>query len=180
MSVELWQGIIAATTPDYGDVVLAEYTQTFDRADVTYYDVLVQWLLLTLPEHVRNPAADAAFDAWYVYEDSAQVGGVAAIPLKAPPQQFYPRDQEGLPVCPRGWRMKHSASINDPRGYRSHHSTCPVFAQPPELRIHCDHERFATGGCCTEINAERGGMMRVTLDRSTPLYRGIYARANQL
>src|SRR5262249_30602337 len=30
-------GVAAATTPDYGDVVLAEYTQPFNDGDVTYF-----------------------------------------------------------------------------------------------------------------------------------------------
>lgn len=87
----LWgygSGVVAATTPDYGDVVLAELTQPFQCSDVSYDDVLLQCLLLYLPKRVANLAADAAFDAWYLYEDSAEGGGMAAIPLKESPQRI--------------------------------------------------------------------------------------------
>src|SRR2546430_13836307 len=53
---------------------------------------------------------------------------------------------------------------------------CPVLAQHPGMPEQCDHERFATGGCMTDINAERGGLLRLTLDRSSPLYRAIYCQ----
>lgn len=55
---------------------------------MSYYDVLVQCLLLYLPKRVANLAADAAFDAWYIYEDYAEGGGMAAIPLKESPQRI--------------------------------------------------------------------------------------------
>jgi hypothetical protein len=175
----LWgygSGVVAATTPDYGDVVLAEYTQPFHCSDVSYYDVLVQCLLLYLPKRVANLAADAAFDAWYIYEDYAEGGGMAAIPLKESPQRIYQRDRDGVPLCPKGWRMHQCGSIHHPHGYLAHRYGCPVLAQHPGLPAQCDHARFATGGCKTDINAERGGLLRLTLDRSSPLYRAIYCQ----
>jgi hypothetical protein len=30
-------GVAAATTPDYGDVVLAEYTQSFNEGNITFF-----------------------------------------------------------------------------------------------------------------------------------------------
>ncbi len=30
-------GVAAATTPDYGDVVLGEYTQPFNEGDITFF-----------------------------------------------------------------------------------------------------------------------------------------------
>jgi len=175
----LWgygSGVVAATTPDYGDVVLAEYTQPFNCADVSYYDVLVQCLLLYLPKRVAHLAADAAFDAWYIYEDYAEIGGIAAIPLKESPQRIYQRDTDGIPLCPKGWRMHRCASIHHPDGYLAHRYGCPILAQHPGMPEQCDHARFATGGCMTDINAERGGLLRLTLDRSSPLYRAIYCQ----
>ncbi|WP_242527411.1 hypothetical protein [Ktedonosporobacter rubrisoli] len=46
----LWgygSGVAAATTPDYGDVVLAEHTLPFDEGDVRYFQPLYQ--------HIPNP-----------------------------------------------------------------------------------------------------------------------------
>jgi hypothetical protein len=101
----LWgygSGVIAATTPDYGDVALAEWTQPFNCADVTYYDPLVQQVLDFVPKRFQHLAADAAFDAWYLYQDAAEVGGIAAIPLRNLPQATFPRDCDGVPLCPKG------------------------------------------------------------------------------
>jgi hypothetical protein len=41
----------------------------------------------------------------------------------------------------------------------------------------CDHEQFAKGkGCVKDVNWERGGIERVTLDRNSPLYHAIYTQ----
>ncbi len=59
-------GVAAATTPDYGDVVLAEYTQPFNEGDVTYFRPLYQQAVVALQQYPTHVTADAAFDAWYV------------------------------------------------------------------------------------------------------------------
>jgi len=39
----------------------------------------------------------------------------------------------------------------------------------------CDHEQFRKEkGCVKDIDSEAGGLMRVTLDRESPLYKVIY------
>jgi hypothetical protein len=41
----------------------------------------------------------------------------------------------------------------------------------------CEHEQFSKGkGCVKDVNWERGGQMRVTLDRDSPLYHAIYTQ----
>jgi hypothetical protein len=68
---KLWgygSGVAAATVPEYGDVVLAEHTQPFNEADVTYYRPLYQKVLNALNDFPLYTTGDAAFDAWYVYE----------------------------------------------------------------------------------------------------------------
>jgi hypothetical protein len=62
----LWgygSGVAAATTPDYGDVVLAEYTQPFNEGDVTYFRSLYQKAVAALEQFPMHITADAAFDA---------------------------------------------------------------------------------------------------------------------
>jgi hypothetical protein len=61
-------GVAAATVADYGDVVLAEYTQPFNEGDVTYYRPLYQKTVVSLNHFPLYTTGDAAFDAWYVYE----------------------------------------------------------------------------------------------------------------
>jgi hypothetical protein len=72
--------------------------------------------------------------------------------------------------------MHQCGSIHHPRGYLAHRYGCPVLAQHPGLPAQCDHARFVTGGCKTDSNAERGGLLRLILDRSSPWYRAIYCQ----
>jgi len=53
------------------ECVLAEHTQTFNENDVTYFQPLMDQTCANLGFHPTNLAADAAFDAWYVYEPFA-------------------------------------------------------------------------------------------------------------
>jgi hypothetical protein len=79
----LWSygtGIVTATDPRFGDVVLAELTQPFNHQDVTVYHPLHQQATATLGRRPTNVATVAAFDAWHVDETCASHGGIAAIP----------------------------------------------------------------------------------------------------
>ncbi len=70
----LWgygSGVVAATTADYGDVVLAQWTQPFNAGDVTYALPLYWQTVATLNFFPTHLTADAAFDAWYLYQRCA-------------------------------------------------------------------------------------------------------------
>ena len=167
-------GIAAATTPDYGDVVLAEFTQTFDRTDVTYFQEVYQRAALALGTFPIHLAADAAFDAWYVYQHPAWHGGIAAVPLKASPRAAFQRDADGVPHCPMGLRMHPTFQFAHTNGYRAQRYRCPLLFPEPTGQT-CEHAQFAKNkGCVKDINIEPGGQMRVTLDRHSPLYRAVY------
>ena len=56
-------GVAAATTPDYGDVVLAEHTQPFNENDITYDRPLYLQTVMALNGFPTYLTADAAFDA---------------------------------------------------------------------------------------------------------------------
>jgi hypothetical protein len=63
----LWgygSGVAAAITPDYGDVVLAEYTLPFNEDDVTYYRPLYQRAVVATNQFPTHVTADAAYDYW--------------------------------------------------------------------------------------------------------------------
>src|SRR5579859_3125404 len=97
-------GVAAATTPDYGDVVLAEYTQPFNEGDVTYFRPLYQQAAVALEQFPTHITADAAFDAWYVYEAAARHAGIAAVPLNSHSLRSGSRDTDGVPICSAGLR----------------------------------------------------------------------------
>ncbi len=173
----LWgygSGIVAATTADYGDVVLAEYTQPFNENDVTYFDPLYLQAVVALEQFPTHVTADAAYDAWYVYEKAARHGGIAAIPLNEHGHPPFTRDPDGVPCCPIGLRMKPQFSFAHTNGYTAQRFRCPLLFPEP-FDFTCSHAQFAKGrGCVKDVNIEAGGQMRVTLDRCGPLYRAIY------
>jgi hypothetical protein len=83
----LWgygSGVAAATLADYGDVVLAEFTQPFNEGDVTYFRPLYRQVVHALNQYPTHVTADAAFDAWYVYEPAARHNGIGAVPMPRP------------------------------------------------------------------------------------------------
>ncbi len=175
----LWgygSGVAAATTPDHGDVVLAEYTQPFHANDVTYFRPLHQQASLALGQHPLHLAADAAYDAWYVYDAAARHGGLAAVPLRQSCKAPFERLTDGTPLCPLGLPMHPTISFHHTNGFHAQRFQCPLLF-PERIEQICEHEQFAKGkGCVKDLNWEPGGIQRVTLDRTSPLYHAIYAQ----
>ncbi|GCE27882.1 hypothetical protein KDA_33660 [Dictyobacter alpinus] len=173
----LWgygSGVAAATTPDYGDVVLAEKTLPFNEGDVTYFRPLYQQSVMALEQFPTHITADAAYDAWYVYDTVARRGGMAAVPLNARSTTTF--DPDGTPLCPIGLRMQPTFHYAHPNGYRARRYRCPLLV-PHATGGTCDHEQFRKGkGCHKEINDEPGGRTRLLMDRASPLYKAIYTQ----
>jgi len=167
-------GLVSATDPRYGDVVLAEYTQPFNENDITYFEPLRQRVEQTLGFAPTNWAGDAAFDAWYVYQAAAQHDGIAAVPLNQRGRPLLALDERGFPLCPRQLAMYPAYQFHDPDGFRAQELQCPLLRPRPTGQT-CDHEQFAKGvGCNKHVNIELGGLMRVQLDRASEAYRAIY------
>jgi hypothetical protein len=175
----LWgygSGVAAATTPDYGDVVLAENTLPFNEADVTYYRPLYLRSVVALDHFPIHVTADAAFDYWYVYETVARGLGIGAIPLNNHGHDEVPRDPDGTPRCWAGLRMHPTYQFDHPNGYRAQRFRCPLLF-PTRTAETCAHEQFAKGkGCVKDPNWEKGGLMRALLDRDGPLYKAVYTQ----
>lgn len=170
-------GVAAATVADYGDVVLAEYTQPFNENDITYYRPLYHQTVIALNQFPQHITADAAFDAWYVYDDAARHAGIAAIPLNQHGHPTYTRDADGVPRCPAGLRMEPTKTFLHTNGYRAQRYQCPLLFPEKTPGLQCTHEQFAKKkGCVKDINIEKGGLMRVTIDRDHPIYKGIYCQ----
>jgi hypothetical protein len=173
----LWgygSGVAAATIADYGDVVLAEYTQSFNETDVTYYRPLYHQTVVAPNNFPIHTTGDAAFDAWYVYDDMARHGGIAAVPLNQHGHPTFKRDTDGVPLCPMGLRMQPKFQFDHTNSYKAQRYCCPLL-YPERTGANCDHEQWKYGkGCVKDINIEAGGIMRITLDRTSPLYKVIY------
>ncbi len=161
---------------EYGEVVLAEYTQPFNENDITYFRPLYQQAALALEQFPTHLTADAAFDAWYVYERAVRHGGIGAIPRNQHGHLVYERDADGVPLCPTGRRMSPTYQFEHTYGYRAQRFRCPLLFPAPNGQS-CDHAQFSKGkGCVKDVNWEAGAQMRVTLDRSGPLYKALYAQ----
>jgi hypothetical protein len=167
-------GVVAATDPRYGDVVLAEYTQPFNETDPTYYRPLYQRTVDTLGFRPKNITADAAFDAWYVYQDAAEVGGIAAVPLNTRGQPTPQLGPNGIHQCAQGLEMIPLYEFDHGDGYRAQVLRCPLLV-PRASGQTCDHEQFAKGvGCVKYINITAGGKQRIQLDRQAEPYKSLY------
>lgn len=165
-------GIASATTPRTGDVVVAEVTQPFNRQDITYFTPVDAQATHHLGHPPTNRTADAAFDAWQIYETCVPTGGIAAIPLNHRGPR-PPRTPEGHPICARARVMTPTTIVQHEDGYRAQVYRCPLL-RPTCTGATCDHAQFAKGGCRKRINIEVGGQLRVTLDRQSETYRALY------
>ena len=167
-------GIAVSTIADYGTVVLADYTQPFNEGDITYFRPLYQHTVVALNQFPTYLTADAAYDAWYVYEAAARQSGIAAVPLNQHSKTPFARLADGTPCCPIGLPMHPTLQFNHTYGYRAQRFQCPLLF-PEQTGATCAHEQFAKGrGCVKDVNWELGGIQRVTLNRDAPLFHVLY------
>ncbi len=149
-------GIAVTRTPEGDEVVLAEYTQPFNAADVTYGLSLLERSRRNLKRPPRNITADAAFDAWYMYQGSAEVGGIAAIALNLRGHPTTCFGENGYPICACNGLEMTPGCIWIEDTHRCQSFTC----------FHCRNHRI--------LNIEPGGLMRLQLDRQSDAYKNIY------
>ena len=129
------------------------------------------------PLHV---SADAACDAWYTYQTCAHRSGIAALPLNTHGHEEVPRDRDGVPVCPIGLRMHPTYRFLHTKGYQAQRYRYPLLF-PQRTGQTCDYEQFLKDkGCVKDLNIEKGGLMRVMLNRSSPLSRAVYRQRSSV
>ncbi|GHO71385.1 hypothetical protein KSC_102770 [Ktedonobacter sp. SOSP1-52] len=166
----------AITIPDYGDVVLTEYTQPFNEGDVTSFRPLYQRAALALQAFPTHVTADAAFDAWYVYDAAARHGGIATISKNGHDYPEMQRDPDETPRCAKGLRMIPRFGFQHTNGYRAQRFGCslllPTLTGEACERLSSNHGQ----GSHKDPNWEAGGGMCVLLDRCSPLYKAIYTQ----
>ena len=177
----LWgygSGVAVARHKIHGEFVLSEYTQTFNRHDITYYFPLIGSARARLRQPMRRFSADAAYDAWYVYEDIHNNGGKAYIAFNDHGFGYPLFGPNGHPLCPDGREMVGSYQYFDQtRGYHAQVERCPLlFGTPaPEETCRIQHPQFAKGvGCVKYRNLELGARLRVELDRQSEEYDTAY------
>ncbi len=173
-------GVAAVKVPGWGEFVLAEMTQPFDRPDVSYFFPLMAMVERRLGKKPRFGALDAAFDAFYVYDYFHHAGGFAAVPFaekgKTVHRQF---DSAGLPLCAAGLSMPLKMAYRDRSTalieYERGQYVCPLFFPTPSGKT-CpkNDEHWANGGCKTTIATSIGARLRHQLDRKTDAYKQVY------
>lgn len=171
-------GIIATKVSGWGEFVLAELTQTFDKGDTTFFFPLMAATEARLGFKPKFGAFDAAFDAWYVYDYFDQAGGFAAVPyVKRTPikRQF---DAQGLPLCSAGLAMPLLATFMNKRGLipqRMGRYGCPLlFPEPTAQACPINHNKWPTGGCNLTMGISPGARLRYQLNRDSQPYQLVY------
>jgi hypothetical protein len=176
-------GVVVAKVPDCGEFVIAELTQPFDRADVTYFWPLMHQTEQRLGYRPRYGTFDAAFDAWYVYayfyRENDPEYGFAAVPFaekgnyKAKERQFAPN---GAPLCKAGLAMPLQFTYTDRTTCILEHErgkyVCPLNASRQRCPIR--HPNWKKGGCTAMMPLSMGARVRYTLDRDSERYKRIY------
>ncbi len=178
-------GVVVSKVPGWGEVVIAELTQTFDQADISYFFPLMAQTEARLGFRPRYGTFDAAYDAWYVYDyfyRADDPAAFAAVPFsekggyKAKGRQFSP---EGLPLCQAGLPMPLYFTYQDTTVSLIPHErgkyVCPLRfpAQSAEV-CPVNHKNWAKKGCTAMMPTSIGARLRYTLDRDSQVYKDIY------
>ena len=182
-------GVVVVKVPAWGEFILAEKTQTFDQADVSYFFPLMRQTEQRLGFRPRFGTFDAAFDAFYVYEyfhrpDDPEA--FAAVPFSEKggykTRKFSP---EGLPICAAGLPMPLLFTYRDRTVTIVEHErgkyVCPFFShaiKPKFIKQNCPihHKKARKGGCTTTMPTSIGARLRYSLDRLSQTYQEIYAQ----
>jgi hypothetical protein len=174
-------GVIATKVPGWGEFVLAELTQTFDKSDASYFFPLMQQVEQRLGRRPRCGAFDAAYDAFYVHQYFHEAGGFAAVPLvEKGGYQGRAFNPEGLPLCAAGLAMPLKCAFTDRTSTLVVHErgkyVCPLRHRPPEPDLACpvNHARWGHGGCTVMTPTCAGARLRYQLDRASTEYKTIY------
>jgi hypothetical protein len=178
-------GVIVVKAPGWGEFVLAEMTQTFDKADTSYFFPLMAQVEERLGFRPHIGTFDCAFDAWYVYayfHRPDDPSCFAAVPFgekggyKAKSRQFTP---EGLPKCAANLPMPLKMTFTDrTRAIIVHERgkyVCPLlFPQPNGQCCPKNHKNWPKGGCTADLPTSIGARLRYTLDRESEAYKNAY------
>jgi hypothetical protein len=174
-------GVIATKVPDWGEFVLAELTQTFDKSDPSYFFPLLRQGEQRLGRRPRFGAFDAAYDAFYVHQYFHETGGFAAVPLVEKggyQSRFFSPD--GLPLCAAGFAMPLKLTFTDRTTTLVTHErgkyVCPLRHPQTTPNVVCpvNHANWAKSGCTAMMPTCTGARLRYTLDRESAAYKQVY------
>lgn len=174
-------GVVATKVPEWGEFVLAEFTQTFDQSDVSYFFPLMTTTERRLGCRPRFGALDAAYDAFYIYEyfhqpDTDWQTAFAAVPYNQRNGTRKTFDPDGHPHCEAGLVMTLGYQFTSRATLYEHqrdHYVCPLKGQGEEA-CPIQHKRWAKGGCTMRLPSSVGSRLRHQIDRDSDLYQAVY------
>jgi hypothetical protein len=175
-------GVVVTKVRGWAEVALAELTQPFNAADVTYFFPLMEDADRRLGFRPRYATFDAAFDTFYVYAHFHRPGkpwqyAFAAVPW-AKRGKRWQFNAKGLPLCKAGLPMPLKSTYINHTSYVEHERgryVCPL--QYPELVADgcpIGDKHWEKGGCTATIPTSIGARLRFQIDRESDLYKGIY------
>jgi hypothetical protein len=172
-------GIVAVKVPNWGEFVVAELTQPFDRPDVAYFLPLMEMVEQRLGRKPRYGALDAAYDAFYVYDYFHAAGGFAAVPFSERGGHKNRKfDAEGAPFCKANLAMKLRYTFTSRSGLIEHlcqRYACPLwFPEPTGDYCPIDHKQWNKGGCTATLASGPGSRLRYTINRQDEKYKQVY------
>ena len=176
-------GVVATAIAGWGDVVLAELTQTFDHADESYFHPLMAQTEQHLGYKPKFGALDGAFDTWYVHEYFTLAGGFAAVPWadRADHKKTFSPDR--LPLCDAGLAMPLKGKVQKKSHCLVPHEigryVCPLlFPEKTGEVCPINHKNWQRSGsdqgCLTTLPTSIGAFVRHTLDRESPQFERLY------
>jgi hypothetical protein len=169
---------VATKVPGWGEFVLAEMTQTFDKGDPSYFFPLMKDTEERLGFKPPGGALDSAYDTFYVHEYFDTAGGFAAVPFAGRGNFFFAFDEQGLPLCKAGLAMPlkstyicRTTEVEHQKGRYA----CPLFFPESEGQS-CPiaHKHSEKGGCLTTMATSKGARLRYQLDRQSEKYKALY------
>jgi hypothetical protein len=174
-------GVVATKAADWGEFVLAELTQTFDKADISYFEPLMADTERRLGRKPRFGALDAAFDAFYVYEYFHGAGGFAAVPWSDSSAHRKGFNADGLPLCAAGLPMPRHSSFMKRSHCRVPHRriryACPLkFPEVIAETCPVGHKNWTKKGCVTTLPDSPGVRVRHELDRQGEAYKEVFCQ----
>jgi len=178
-------GVVATKVPDWGEFVLAELTQPFNRSDVSYFSPLMGDVERRLDFRPRWGAFDASFDAWYVYahfhrqDQTDPDAAFAAVPFSVRGGHRLSFDPDGLPLCKAGLPMPLKSTYWSKRSLVEHECgiyVCSLrFPAVTDQVCPIEHKNWSKKhGCTTRIPTSIGARIRYQLDRQGDAYKLVY------
>jgi hypothetical protein len=173
-------GVVTTKVPDWGEFVLAELTQTFDKGDASYFFPLLTHTERRLGHRPHYGALDKAYDAFYVYQYFGEAGGFAAVPfVEKGGCKSRSFSAEGLPLCAAGQPMPLKFTFTDRTSTLVAHErgkyVCPLrFPARTADACPVNHANWPKGGCTAMMPTCAGARIRYQLDRESAEYKAIY------